>query len=390
MTPEMNDVTVLVTGVGGAAVGNQVLKALRLSEKKYRVVAADASQENLKLAQTELAYVLPAASDPRYLDGIVRICQLEQVQVVVPGSEPELKLLIRFREHFRGLGILLLTNDPQVIDLCTDKMATYGFLKNHGFPAPRSVLVEEAADITKPADFPLIVKPARDSGGSRNVFIAQEEDELLFFARYLLRNTDAVLIQEYVGTPEEEYSVGVLSGLDGELLGSIVLRRFLCDALSTRLTVPNRTGRNDLGSKLVVSSGFSHGTIQDFSAVRKKCEEIAAALGSRGPLNVQCRVVDGALIPFEFNPRFSGSTSIRALAGFNEPDLLIRREFLGEKCQRPQFKKAVILRSLTENWIGTPDGRIAEELEHNYVGGQSRPNSKVSALTSEVGEEAKR
>ncbi len=388
MINKMSDVTVLVTGVGGAAVGNQVLKALRLAERKCRLVAADASQENLKLAEVELAYVLPAASDPRYLDEIVQICRREQVQVVIPGSEPELKLLIRFREHLRSLGILLLTNDRQVIDLCTDKMATYRFLTDHGFPAPRSVLVEKEADITMPADFPLILKPARDSGGSRNVFIAQEEDELLFFARYLLRNTDAVLIQEYVGTPEDEYTVGILSGLDGELLGSIALRRLLSDALSTRLTVPNRTGRNDLGSRLVISSGFSHGTIQDFSEVRKKCEEMAAALGSRGPLNVQCRVVGGALIPFEFNPRFSGSTSIRALVDFNEPDLLIRRELWGEKCPRPQFKNGVILRSLKENRIGTPDDRIAEELKHSYVGGQSRPNSEVSALTSEVGEEA--
>src|SRR5260370_24160687 len=204
-----------------------------------------------------------------------------------------------------------------------------------------------------PADFPLILKPARDSGGSRNVFIAQEEDELLFFARYLLRNTDAVLIQEYVGTPEDEYTVGILSGLDGELLGSIALHRFIGDALSTRLTVPNRTGRNDLGNKLVVSSGFSHGTIQDFSEVRKKCEEMATALGSRGPLNIQCQVCGGALVPLEFNPRFSGSTSIRALADFNEPDLLIRRELLGGECPPLQFNKAVSLRSLWGKVIGT-------------------------------------
>src|SRR5260370_35416200 len=141
-----------------------------------------------------------------------------------------------------------------------------------------------------PAVLPLILKPGRNRGGSRNVFIAQEEGELLFFARYLLRNTDAVLIQEYVGTPEDEYTVGILSGLDGELLGSIALRRLLSDALSTRLTVPNRTARNDLGNKLVISSGFSHGTIQDFSEVRKKCEEMAAALVSPGPLKVQGRV----------------------------------------------------------------------------------------------------
>src|SRR5258708_16410020 len=201
MINKMTDVTVLVTGVGGAAVGNQVLKALSLAERKYRLVAADANQENLRLAQVELAYVLPPASDPRYLDQIVEICRMEHVDVVVPGSEPELKLLIRFREHLRILGILLLTHDPPVIDLCTDKMATYRFLKEHGFPAPRSVLVETEAEISMPADFPLILKRARDSGGSKNVFIAQQNDYLLFFVRDLLRNTNTVLIHEDIGTP---------------------------------------------------------------------------------------------------------------------------------------------------------------------------------------------
>src|SRR5438309_3762020 len=176
----MNDVTVLVTGVGGAAVGNQVLKALRLAGRKFRLVAADANQESLRLAQIEPAYVLPLASDPRYWDRIVHICRQEQVQVVIPGSEPELKLLIRFREDLRSLGMLLLTNEPQVINLCVDKMATCQFLTDHGFPAPRSILIERGADIAAPAEFPLILKPARDSGGSRDVFLAQDEDDLRF------------------------------------------------------------------------------------------------------------------------------------------------------------------------------------------------------------------
>ncbi len=352
------DTKVLVTGVGGAAVGNQVLKALRLAQRKYGLVIADANPDSLKVAQVEPARVLPPASDPRYLDEIVRICREERVQILIPGSEPELKLLIRCRERLRTLGVLLLTNDPHVVELCMDKMATYRFLTTHGIPAPRSLLVEKEGDIRMPADFPLVLKPVRESGGSKNVFIAQQEDELFFFARYLLRNTDAVLIQEYVGTPAEEYTVGILSGFDGKLLGSIALRRLISDALSTRLTIPNCTGRKELGPKLTISSGFSHGIIDEFRHVREKCEGIAAALGSRGPLNIQCRVVNGEVMPFEINPRFSGSTSIRALVGFNEPDLLIRREFLGEHCSQPQFRKAVILRSLKENCIEVQDSHI--------------------------------
>src|SRR5258708_16778320 len=113
MINKMTDVTVLVTGVGGAAVGNQVLKALRLAERKYRLVAADANQENLRLAQGELAYVLPPASDPRYLDQIVEICRMEHVDAVVPGSAPEFKWSFRFPDNSLVLGIFFITPPPQ-------------------------------------------------------------------------------------------------------------------------------------------------------------------------------------------------------------------------------------------------------------------------------------
>lgn len=38
---------------------------------------------------------------------------------------------------------------------------------------------------------------------------------------------------------------------------------------------------------------------------------------------------------FEINPRFSGTIFIRALAGYDEPDVLIRHEVLGEYIKLP-------------------------------------------------------
>jgi carbamoyl-phosphate synthase large subunit len=50
---------------------------------------------------------------------------------------------------------------------------------------------------------------------------------------------------------------------------------------------------------------------------------MANALGSVGPLNIQGRLDNGEFVAFEINPRFSGTTPMRAMAGFNEPELLI-------------------------------------------------------------------
>ena len=55
---------------------------------------------------------------------------------------------------------------------------------------------------------------------------------------------------------------------------------------------------------------------------------------------------------FEINPRFSGTTSLRAMAGYNEPDVLIRRHVLNEAIE-PHFayRSGVILRGLSETML---------------------------------------
>jgi len=137
--------------------------------------------------------------------------------------------------------------------------------------------------------------------------------------------------------------------MDGQLLNSIAVKRNILSSLSNRLKIENRTQNKKLGNILAISSGISQGEIGPFPEVAKQCEEVALALGARGPLNIQCRLVDRVVYIFEINPRFSGTTSLRAMVGFNEPDVLIRKHVLNEKII-PHFKygSGIILRGLSE------------------------------------------
>jgi len=193
-------------------------------------------------------------------------------------------------------------------------------------------------------------------GGSANVLIAQTADELLAFAKHLLEIYPEFIVQEYVGNPDCEYTVGVLLSLDGELWNSIAVKRFILSRLSNRLKIPNKTGNPRLGSVLAISNGVSQGEIGPFPEVAGPCEQIALALGARGPVNIQCRYVDGEVYVFEINPRFSGTTSMRAMVGFNEPDLLVRHHVLGERIQtRFSYRNGIIMRGLQESFIRRTD-----------------------------------
>jgi len=345
-------IPVVVTGVGGGGHGHQILKALLMARTPYRIIPVDMSPFSIGLFEGEEGYVVPPASNPDYIPTLLDICRKFKVKVLFHGSEPELKVLSENREVFEREGIFLPINPPHVINLCMDKWSLIEYLKSKGFTVPETILVDKEKDIPKEISFPVVIKPSVGGGGSNNVFLAQDEDELIFACRFILRQNRKALVQEYIGTPESEYTVGILFTMEGELIGSIALRRHILSAPSNRFKLPNRTGRKELSSILAISSGISQGIIDDFQEIRKVCEEIGVALGARGPINIQCRFVNGIIYPFEINPRFSGTTSIRALMGFNEPDMLIRHYILKEKIIKPvKYKYGTVVRGLEEKWI---------------------------------------
>jgi carbamoyl-phosphate synthase large subunit len=355
-------ISVLVTGVGGGAVGHEALKALRLAERGYRLVAADRNARAVGLLDADRTYVIPSASDPNYFDAVLEVIRQEGVAAVVPGSDAELLILTRRRGELSEVGALLLANSEAVIDTCSDKERTASFLRSNGFSVPKTIRLETDADVARVEWLPAIIKPTSGGGGSNLVFVAQTPRELAFFADYVRSAGSIPIAQEYVGDLNSEYTVGVLHSLGGSFIGSVALRRDLTNALSTRARIRARAGRR-VGEMLVVSSGISQGVIEDAPEIRNACERIAAAMQSCGPLNVQLRVVDGVVYVFEINPRFSGTSGFRALAGFNEADLLIRHHVDGLPIQRPSVQEGYALRSLRERLTTGDDEWRREELE---------------------------
>ena len=356
-------ITILITGVSGGGVGRQCMKALALSNKDYKIITADANPCSLGLFDSVKSYVIPLAKDPGYIESILKICKENNVQVIIPGSEAEMVWLSKNKNILDKNNILLLTNDSLVIELCHNKSKTNEFLESKGFNVPYSYIPKNKNDITDKTKFPVIVKPYKGGGGSKGVFIAQNSEELSFFIDYIMKQGLSPMVQEYIGSPEEEYTVGVISSLKGEILGSIALKRIVKGTLSSRYSIKDH--KKD--ETYVVSSGVSQGIVDNYDDIRECAEKIAKELGSKGPLNIQCRKTDKGIYIFEINPRFSGTTSIRALCGFNGPDTLIRKHLLGEKIEKMNFKKGIILRDLDNFYI---DNEEYESFLKNKVKGK--------------------
>ena len=353
---------VLITGVGGGGNGRQVLKALKLASTPYHIVGVDMSPISVGLFDVDEGFVVPPANDENYIPTLVNLCIGKKIRILITGSEPELKVVSRHREQFQRIGVLPLINPPEVIDICMDKWRTVQFLQSNGFTVPRSFLIESEKEISQVNVLPVVIKPAIGGGGSHNVYIAQDEEELHFFCKFILKQNMLPLVQEYIGTPDDEYTVGVLTTLDGRLVNSIAVKRYILSGLSSKIKTRNRTEKEYLSDILAISSGISQGIIDDYKEVRGVCEQIATKLEAKGPINIQCRLWNGNVYPFEINPRFSGTTSLRAIVGYNEPDILIRHHLLGEPIT-PHFpyRKGYIMRGLFEQYI--PFGEQKKEYQ---------------------------
>lgn len=348
-------VRVLVTAVGGAGGGEQILKALRMAEgDRYHIVGADTRPNQPQFEMAHAHTLLPAARHPSYIERLLAACKEHRIDALFPGSEPELLVFAENLDLLRSEGLFVPINDPELIKLCMNKDRTNARLTDLGFAPPRGLRIRSKEEGRQIDWWPAVVKPAEGSGGSANCYIVQSAEQLDSVLDFLAPNMidQSFIVQEYVGTPDGEFTIGVLHDLNGRLVNSIGLRRSLDGMMNVRLRVPNITPRAELGKTLVISSGISHGLVAKFPEITSQCETIAEALHSRGPLNIQCRVVDGKVRIFEINPRYSGTTSLRAMAGHNEPDLMIRHHLLGEDIARNAPVETVeIVRHLQETIV---------------------------------------
>jgi len=335
-------VKVMIAGIGGASLGTEIIKSLNLAGN-YEIYGCDISTSAYGLYEPSLIkkYLIEKTN---YVQNVLNTCLETNVKYLIPGGEQPMMLLCSSIQLFKSSGITILSNSKEVTARFSDKEETFKYLEAQGIAIPKTIAINKVTDL-KYVGMPCIVKPATGSGGSTSVFFAINEEEAMVYAKYINRMGSVAVGQEYIDDNEGEFTIGVLSLDDKKIVGSIALRR----TLDAKLSVAYR-GRGGL-----ISSGYSQGFIDKYSDLCIQAERIALAIESRGPINIQGRIRNGILFPFEINPRFSASTYLRAIAGFNEIDTLIKYLESGEVPIREPIKTGWYLRSLTEQYISPED-----------------------------------
>lgn len=317
----------LVTGAG-AVLGQGIIKSLQQSTLACDIVTTDPNVLSAGLYWGERAYRVPFADDPAFGARIEELLDRERPDVVLVGTDVELSY---FAEHRAALepafGTNIVVSDPRVVGIADDKYETYRFFAAAGLDPPASALPEDADDVRRLIDavgFPLVVKP-RVGARSAGVSVVHDRSELAA----AVEHRSGLVIQECVGDASCEFTASVLV-FDGVAQASIVMRRDLRDGNTFRAY----TG--------------------DYPDLNRAVCALGEALQPHGPANFQFRTgPTGKPRVFEINARFSGTTPLRAMAGFNEVEMCLRKLLRGEPIVQPAVRSGVILRYLDEMFVST-------------------------------------
>ena len=224
----------------------------------------------------------------------------------------------------------MLLPDAEVAERTNDKYVTHLFLQERGIGSPASWLPDEL-----PSDlpFPVLVK-ARRGFGSRNIFRAENREELDFF---LARTPAESFVQEVCAG--EEFSMDVFCDLEGRCLNAI-----------PRTMIESKGGESIKGM-----------TIADDELIVLG-RDVSEALGVVGPATVQCfRAAPGDCRVTDVNLRFGGAFPLPLAAGSEYPALALALA----RGERPEprvgeFREGVVMtRFFSETCLVRGAGRHA-------------------------------
>ena len=325
----MKKINILVTGAG-SGVGQSIIKALSLSKLNLNIISSDISKYNSGLYRTKKSIIIPPVENKKSLIKIINIIKKYKINILFIGSEYEIEFFSKNKNEIeKKTNANICVTSLKIVRIANDKFATIDFLKNNNFNYPKSYIIKKnnIKKIYKKLKKPFILKN-RFGTSSRQVFSVKNEKTFINLCKIL----KYPMAQENLKTKtknfqNDEYTCSIFRDKNGNLIGPFISQRFLKYGTSWILkTIDNKK----------------------LSNLMKK---ICTKLDNYGTINIQFMKKNNNFLPIEINSRFSGTTSIRAALGFNEPEMYIKNFYLNKKLINSKIKKGFIFRYVEEIFL---------------------------------------
>jgi len=271
-----------------------------------RVIAIDTTRYSPAGQLADAYHIVPKCTDAYFVAEVLRICEQEEVGLIVPTIDAELPSYANSLAEFSCHSIRVCISAPETISLCGDKCLSHLWLASHDFPVPRQSTPEWVLQNREQWQLPLIMKP-RTGSGSVGFRVVASFAEL----EAICSNIDYLIVEELVSGAE--HTVNVFVDRDS---------RCLCAVPHLRMEI--RGGE--------VSKAL---TVKDTRLISLTCHIAETLPGAHGALNIQCFLTpSGEIRIIEINPRFGGGYPLAHRAGAHMTTWLLQ-EAIGLKPYGP-------------------------------------------------------
>ena len=316
---------ILVTGAG-AVLGQGILRSLQQHASNFIIHTADPDYRSSGHWLGNKAHLIKMAKDPDYLDSIENIIFTENIDIILIGTDTELPIFSNNKKRLEEkYGIVIIVSNSNVIEIANNKLLTANFLKNNGFPYPISFMSYDQDGIMffkKLNNYPYIAKPI-DGARSKGVELIYEEKDLDRISSY----ENNLVVQEYIAETDGEFTSGCLV-FNGKCAAVVTLKRDLRDGNTYRAYYR-----------------------EEYELYNNYICSVSEKLGVEGPCNFQFRIKDGRPIIFEINSRFSGTTPLRFIFGFNEVIACINFHLFNKNIEQINLKPGVVMRAWSDLFV---------------------------------------
>jgi len=316
---------ILVTAVG-SELAFAVIKAIKLIKRPYRLIGCDIYPEVVGKYWCDIFYQVPLArEEKKYIHAIKKIIKENGVNIIIPTADAEFFILSKYKECFKEeLNCHILINDYREIERFNDKWQAYQWYIEKKLPAPKTFLADDLNTLRDDLDrvtYPLFLKP-RMGGGSRYAYKINSFEGVLKYHPIVAQP----IVQEYLWPDDEEYTAGTYKTLSDKVF-IIIMKRTLKFGMTNTAEV-----------------------IYD-PVLTEFCKKIILNTNLTGSNNIQFRVTNEGPKILEINPRFSGTTGIRANFGFNDVEMWIDEIIFHREIIKPEIKEGRVLRFMEELYL---------------------------------------
>lgn len=324
----MKKLTVLITATGSPySLGLIDCLKNNFEKREIDIICTDMIQQPLIHLKADKFYLLPSGNSKNYITSLLKICNKNKVDVIIPKHILELSSISKNLDLFQSHGIFPTISNNNSIKKTVDKFEVYELLKKNKISVPDYFLInnkKQYLESLKKLGYPkktVCFKPSKQSfsGGARGFRILRKSNSI-----------HDILLRQKPGTKEIDYET-TLRLFDHKDLDLLLMEyvsgihysvHVFAENGKMKYCVPIKAKRKD-------HAYISEGTIHQNKKLESISKKLVKLFNFHSNVNFQFAFQKNTPKLIEINPRMSASINFSNYAGINLPYLAVKQA-LGE------------------------------------------------------------